>query len=250
MRYFIISILLLVSNLPVFCQVINVESQRIQSDTTGWLGGLGTGFLFEKNVVEVININVNAHLEYKTQKDLYLFLVNYSFLKGSGQTFSNNLFYHLRYNYKVNSFLRWEAFTQMQQNNVTGIRLRLLAGTGPRFKLSDSKKLTLYAGSSFMYEDEKEKTHPIIHHKDFRSSNYITATYKPSDATEIIATVFYQPLYKNFKDYRILNEITLKIKLVEKLSFTTGWYFLYDSKPAASTPKLDYSISNGIEYNF
>ncbi len=250
MRQFISLILFLFLSSPVFCQVVNIEGQRIQSDTTGWLGGLGTGFLFEKNVVEVININVNAHLEYKTQKNLYLFLVNYNFLKGSGQTFNNNLFYHLRYNYKVNDLLRWEVFTQMQQNNVTGIKFRLLAGTGPRFKLSGSNKLALYAGTSFMYEDEKEKTQPVIHHKDLRSSNYATTTYKPSDATELIATIFYQPLYKIFNDYRILNELTLKIKVAKKLSFTTGWYFLYDSKPAASAPNRDYSISNGIEYNF
>lgn len=250
MRYIFSILLVLFLGSPSFSQIVNVESQRIQSDTAGWLGSLGTGFLFEKNVVEVINISVDAHLEYKTDKNLYLFLVNYNLLKGSGQTFNNNLFYHLRYNYKINNVLRWEVFTQLQQNNVTGIKLRFLAGTGPRFKLAGSERLSLYAGTSVMYEDEKEKTQPVIHHKDFRSSNYASATYKPWKTTEVIGTIFYQPLYKNLNDYRILNEISIKFKLIKHLSFTVGWYYLYDSKPAASTPSLNYSISNGFQYDF
>ena len=231
-------------------QIVNVESQRMQSDTTGWLGSAGTNFMFQKNTVEVININVNAHVQYKTQKNLYLFLGSYNLLRGSGQTLSNNLFYHLRYNYKISNLLRWEVFTQLQQNSITGINIRVLAGTGPRFKLQGTKQLSLYAATAVMYEYEKEQTTPAIYHRDVRSSSYFTATYKPKDNIELIGSLFYQPLYKDFNDYRILNEISLKLKLGKRFNFVTGWYYLYDSKPAASTPNLNFSITNGIEYDF
>lgn len=239
--------------LPFFmsAQIVNIEGKRLQSDTTGWLGSFGSSFLFQNNAVKVLNINLTAHTEYKTKKGLYLFLADYNFLKGSGETLDDNFFYHLRYNYKVNmKWLRWEVFTQLQQNNITGIDLRFLAGTGPRFKLSGTKKLALYTGVATMYEYEKEKTSPAIYHRNLRSSNYITATCNPDDNIEIVGTVFYQPLYKNFNDYRILNEISLKFKLKKHLSFTTEWIYLYDRHPAASAPKLNYSISNGIEYSF
>lgn len=124
MRY-LLSILFLITYNISFAQIINVETQRIQSDTTGWFGNAGTSFLFEKNAVQIININAVAHVEYKTPKSLYLFLIDYNLLEGNGQTLNNNLFYHLRYNYKINKGLRWEAFTQLQQNNVTGIKLHL-----------------------------------------------------------------------------------------------------------------------------
>ncbi len=231
-------------------QVVNVESRRIQSDTTGWFGNAGTNFLFEKNAVKVVNINAVAHVEYKTLKSLYLFLIDYNLLEGNGQTLNNNLFYHLRYNYKINKWLRWEAFTQLQQNNVTGIKLRWLAGAGPRFKLAGSKKISLYAAIAAIFEYEKEKTDPVIYHRNVRSSNYLSLTYKPSENAELIGTVFYQPLISNLDDYRILNEIRIKFKFAKHLSFTTGWDYLYDSKPAANTPKLNYSISNGIEFSF
>ncbi len=250
MRYIFCSLFLVSIHQQSFTQIVNIESQRIHSDTTGWLGNIGTSFLFEKNAVKVININASGHIEYKTDKSLYLFLVNYNLLKGNGQTLNSNLFYHLRYNYKINKWLRWEVFTQLQQNNVTGIKLRFLTGTGPRFKLAGNKRLSLYAATSAMYEYEKGKTTPAIYHRDLRSNNYCSFTYKPSENSEIIGTIFYQPLFKDFSDYRVLNEINVKFQVIKHFSFTTGWFYLFDSKPAAATPKLNYSISNGIEYTF
>jgi putative salt-induced outer membrane protein YdiY len=250
MRYIICFFLFTVIHKTSFGQIVNIESQRIQSDTTGWFGNIGTGFLFEKNAIEVININSNAHVEYKSPKSLYLLLVNYSLLEGSGQTLNNNLFYHLRYNYKINKWMRWEVFTQLQQNSVTGIKLRLLAGSGPRFKLVRTKHVALYAATAGMYEYEKEQTDPTIYHRDLRSSSYLSFTYNPSKHVELMSTVFYQPLFGNFSDYRILNEINLKLTIVKHFSFTASWSYLYDSRPATGIPKLNYSISNGITYDF
>jgi len=68
MRYIICCFLFAVIHKASFAQIVNIESQRIQSDTTGWPGNIGTGFLFEKNAIEVININANAHVEYKSPK--------------------------------------------------------------------------------------------------------------------------------------------------------------------------------------
>ncbi len=231
-------------------QIVNIESQRIQSDSTGWLVNIGSNFLYQKNAIEVINIGVNAHVEYKSKKSLYLFLGNYNLLKGNGQTLNNNIFLHLRYNYKINKWLTWELFGQLQENQITGIKQRWLAGTGPRFKLLSNNRIALYAATAALYEYEEEQTIPIIYHRDVRSSSYFSLDYKIAKNAELISTIFYQPLFDDFGDFRILNEIGIKFKFVKHFSFSTNWYYLYDSRPAASTPKLNYSISNGIEYDF
>lgn len=230
-------------------QVINVENSRIQSDTTGWLGTVGTTFTFTKNVQEILNIDAAVHLQYKTQKDLYLFLANYNLLRGNSQTLSNNMFYHLRYNRKLNPWLRWEAFTQWQQNTVTNIELRALLGTGPRFKLHESKRFRLYAATLAMYEYEKERK-PAITHNDLRSDNYVSFTYQPNAVLSLTSTTFYQPLYKNLEDYRILNQFTLTVKATRHFSITTNWSYLFDSYSAAGAPKVNYAISNGFNYTF
>lgn len=231
-------------------QIVNVEGRRLKSDTTGWLGSMGTSVQVEKSAVRVINIQAEAQLEYKAPRSLYLFLINYNLLRGADQTLQNNVFAHIRYNYKLNRFLRWEAFSQLQNNNVTGIQSRFLLGTGPRFKLSDTKKLALYAATAAMYESEIEITKPPVHHKDIRSSSYASASWRPIEKTEVITTVFYQPIFTDVSDFRLLHELTLKFNFTKNFAFLTTWNYLFDSEPAAEKPKENYLIKNGIRYEF
>ncbi len=229
--------------------IVNVENSRIQSDTTGWKGNIGSSFSFAKNVQQVLNINAAMHLQYKTQKDLYLLLANYNLLKANKQEFSNNMFYHFRYNRKLGKVVRWEAFTQWQQNNITNIDVRALFGTGPRFKVIESKSFRFYAGTLVMYEHERDKN-PVVTYIDMRGDIYVSFTYEPNPVFDITATTFYQPLFRAPKDFRILNQITFSIKATKHLSLSTNWDYSYDAFPAIGTPEINYVISNGINYTF
>ena len=250
MRFIICYFLIGIIQSSSSAQIVNVESHRLQKDTTGWFGNFGTRFQFEKNAVEVININLTAYVEHQTAKGVYLFFANYNLLKGNNRSLYDNTFYHLRYNYKINPWLHLEAFTQLQRNDITGIGLRRLVGIGPRFKLVGGKKFILHAATAAMYEYEREKTIPIIYHNEIRSSSYVSLNYTPSAYTELSGTIFYQPLFSDYHNYRVLNEITAKFRIIKHLSFKIIWYYLHDSNPAAGTPKFNYSIINEIEYSF
>lgn len=250
MARYLLFVSLLLINIFAAAQIVNIETRRLQSDTTGWKGSLGANFSLIKNTQQIVSINTNAHLQYKAPKDLYLLLANYTLLRRNNQSLAQNMFYHLRYNRKLNDWVRWEAFTQWQQNAVTNIDLRLLAGTGPRFKLVDNEKLKLYAATAAMYEYEKEKTDPLKQHRDLRSSNYVSFTYVPRPSIEIISTTFYQPLYRHIKDFRLLNQISVHYKWSKHFSITTSWDYLYDAFPATGTPLINYTFTNGFAYAF
>jgi hypothetical protein len=49
------------------------------------------------------------------------------------------------------------VFGQYQNNDITQIDSRILAGTGPRFKLMKLPTFRLYAALLFMYEREKRQ---------------------------------------------------------------------------------------------
>lgn len=230
-------------------QIINVENSRIQSDTTGWRGNLGTGFGFTKNVQQIINLDAAMHLQYKTQKDLYLLLANFNLLRNRQQTLSNNMFYHLRYNRKLNAWLRWEVFTQWQQNTVTNIELRALVGAGPRFKLHESKPFRLYTGTLVMFEHETERR-PRIRHNDMRGDLYVSFTYQPTAQVSLTSTSFYQPLLRRPNDFRVLHQLTVNVKATSRFSILTNWSYLYDAVPAQGTPRVNYFITNGFAYTF
>ena len=229
--------------------IVNVENSRIQYDTTGWKGDVGTSFSYTKNVQQILSINATAHLQYKTEKDLYLLLGNYNLLTSFNQKLVNNMFYHLRYNRKLGEVVRWEAFTQWQQNSLTNIDLRAVVGTGPRFKMLESKKVRIYLGALAMYEHEIDKA-PKVVLNDIRSDNYLTFTFNPNPVFDVTSTTFYQPLFRRFSDFRILNQVTFNIKATKHFSISTNWDYSYDAFPALGTPNVNFTITNGFNYTF
>ena len=231
-------------------QIINVENARIQSDTTGWMGSVGALLSLTKNTEEIFLVQFNAHLQYKTKKDLFLILGNYGFLSGSSQNLINNSFIHLRYNRKLNKILRLEFFSQVLQNPVTKIDYRILTGAGPRFKLAEKKKFRLYAASLVMHEYERELNEEKTIHNDIRSSSYISFSFQPNENTEMVNTVFYQPLFSYLNDYRILDQFKFSVKAGKKLALTFNVNYLYDNKPVVGVPRINYTVSTGIEYDF
>lgn len=243
--------LFILSTEKTFAQIVNVESARMQSDTVGWMGSFGTSFSMTKNKVSIFGANADAHLQYKTSNDqgIWLILGNINFLKVEKSRFLSDGLLHLRYNRKVNEWLRWEFFGQFQNNEVTQIDSRLLFGTGPRFKLAKAKTFKMYAASLFMYESEKEATDPVIRHSDFRNSSYLSFTWLPKDYLELISTSYFQPLFKKFSDYRILNQLVFKVKATPHFSLAVKWNYLHDRFPAGTAPKTTYNFLTGFTYD-
>lgn len=233
-------------------QIANIESERIITDTTGWAGNIKIGLVITKDVNAVIQAVSEAHLQFKTVKSLFLLKASTNFTKAGGTTFVANNFLHLRHNYKLNSWLRWEEFTQLQNNKITGIDLRYLLGTGPRFKLYQSKSLALYLGNSIMYEYEREmdNENKQIINEHPRSSNYISLTYKPIDNLKIVHTSYFQTLFDFPDDHRINTQTDIEFKIYKKLSYTLSYKLLYDSKPAFKAPNTTYSFENYISWEF
>jgi hypothetical protein len=237
----------------IFCkssaQIVNIESARMQSDTVGWMGGAGLAATLRQSVAKILSMDAEAHFQYKTKNDkgLWLILGSYGFLKGGNLKYVSNRFAHLRYNRKVNNWLRWEVFTQLLNNLITQIDSRFLVGTGPRFKIVKNKILRLYAATLVMYEHEVEITTPAIRENDIRSSSYITFTFTPKNNIELISTTFYQPVFNNIKDYRILNQAIFKVKASKHFALSVKWDYLYDSFPAGTSPRTTYTLSTGID---
>lgn len=244
----ILLIVFLAAAFPATAQIVNIESKRMQTDSVGWKGSVNAAMSLTQNTQKIFGVNLGAHLQYKTSNDrgLWLILGQYGFLKSGGQKFISNSIGHIRYNRKLSNVIRWEVFGQLQYNLITQIKLRSLLGTGPRFRIVKKEKFRLYAASLFMYENEKELTTPVVVHNDFRSSSYVSFTIIPRENIEIISTTFYQPLMKQFSDFRILNQIVFAVKATEGFSMTLNWDYLYDRFPSGAAPRTTYSFSAGI----
>lgn len=239
---------------PLSAQIINIEKSRLRSkDSVGWSGNINAGFSVNKNVKTLISLSSSAQLQYKNVKNLYLLLGKIDFVKADADAFVNATFLHFRYNRKLNKYLRWEAFSQIQNNAITLVKFRGLLGTGPRFKLRDTEKFSLYAATLYMFEYDEEGTssNALIYRQEHRQSSYISLTWRPQKTNfECIATAYYQPLWSNFSDYRILLDLNLKFKIATHLSYSTVVNGMYDAFPAEKIPQTIYSISNRLSWDF
>lgn len=250
-KFYIISyffIFFVVPNIS-FSQIVNIESQRIITDTIGWSGDLGMSISAAKNTKSFFTFNGHGHLQFKSHKNLFLGILDYNLVHAGSEDFNNNAFGHIRYNRKVTNFFRAEMFTQIQFNEIARIEFRSLNGLGIRLKLSQYERAKFYYGLAYMFEYEEIKDELMIN-RDHRLSSYFTFTLKPESTILLSNTTYIQPKLNTFSDYRLSNNSRLVFNITNQLKFVTQFNYLFDSRPPKGVPKSSYEVKNGLNYRF
>lgn len=233
----------------LFSQVVNIESKRFLNDTNGFVGKIDFNFQITQNTQQIISLGNNVHVQYQKNKSRFLFLNDINFIKAGNTNFVNAGFQHLRYNYKIVNRITWEAFVQAQYNQILKLNLRLLGGTGPRFKLLKNDRIRLYWATLYMYEHE-DIAGEAIQYNTHRMSSYLTFSVNIGKNADFTSTTFYQPNIQNFTDYRIANDSSFELIINKKLNFKTGFNLLYDTQQPQGIPNLVYSLKNGLSFKF
>lgn len=231
-------------------QIINIESLRKVTDTTGWSGSIGLNVQLAKNTKTFFKIDNRIHVQHKSTKSIILFMNDIDFERYDGSNIVSSSIQHLRYNHILKPKIVWEAFIQTQYNAVSKIKFRSLFGTGPRFKLSSSEKYKIYLGTLMMYEYDKTDEEISIVNRDFRWSTYFSFSLYPSDKVTVVSTTYYQPKIDKFNDYRISSESSIRFNISEKLAFKSTFEIYFDEFPVIGIPKTQYNFTNGLVYSF
>lgn len=248
MKYLTI-LLLFVSQLS-FAQILNVESLRKVTDTSGWSGAVNLHLELKRNTNDFINLGSNIHVQYKMNKHLVLFKNDVSFEKIEGENFDNSLVSHVRYNYRFHDKIAWEVFTQGQYNKINLINFRGLLGTGPRFKISNSENYKFYLGTLAMFEYEEVDDGVTPLQRNIRGSSYLSFSLYPSDKISFVSTTYYQPNFSAFSDYRISSQSSFLVTVFKNFALQINYVFTYDAFPAVGIPKSQYNFNTGFTYSF
>lgn len=231
-------------------QILNAESLRKVTDTSGFSGAASLDFALKRNVNDFFTLGSNIHIQYKKTNHLVLFKNDLNFQKIEGEKLENSYIAHLRYNYRFHPHISWEVFVQGQYNKVNLIDFRGLLGTGPRFKLTNSENYKFYLGAAAMYEHEKVADGVTPLQRKFRGSSYFSFSMYPSEHISIISTTYYQPLFSSFSDYRISSQSSLLVGLFTNFSVKLSHTFVYDAFPAIGIPNSQYEFTTGVAYTF
>jgi len=230
-------------------QILNIEQERINSDTSRWAGSAKTSIQYSKIGQELFNGSAYMHIQYKTKRSIFLTLSEYNLTKASGSDIINAGAQHFRYNYKLNNRFTGEMFTQFQFNKVLKVKFRWLLGVGPRVNIVKTKPFSLFLAVSYMYEYEELYDSDILNH-NHRLSSYISSNLKIKDNLSLINTTYFQPKINKYSDYRLLSQSDLKVGITKHFSFLISYIYFYDAFPAIGVPKETQYLANSIAYNF
>ncbi len=248
-RIILLCVFSLISGL-LSAQLVNIESQRMQTDSLRF--ALNGDFSFnhtnnDGNQVNQINADITTQLKSKDLRKIYFFLGNFRLINSGEQNLQNSWFLHGRFNYKFDQLqaLRLESFIQGQYNQLLVVEQRNLIGAGLRVKWIDKERFTGYAGNSYMYEVEYS-TRAGTTRYNHRNSTYLTVSYAPkSDKFSVTNTVYFQPLYRDLSDYRILEQFRLDIPLFRWLSVFTLYNYYFDSNTPLNTNEYTSNLNFG-----
>ena len=251
-RILLLSILFLIPGL-LSAQLVNIESKRIQTDSVRFTLAADFSFNHSNNdgiQVTQIDAALTTQLKSKDLRKIYFLLGNYRLIDAEEGNLQNAWFLHGRFNYQFTEVLRFEAFVQGQYNQLLVVEQRNLIGAGLRVKWMDKERFTGYAGNSYMYEVEYSERAGTTNY-NHRNSTYLTLSYAAkADKFSVANTVYYQPLYRDISDYRILEQFRLDVPLSGWLSVFTIYNYYFDSQTPLNTEEYTSNLNIGAGIRF
>lgn len=211
-------------------QTVNIESKRMQSDSIRFVfrGDFG-GKYNDNNGKYILQIksSIATQVKSKDLNTIYFLVANQDLIKSMDNSFNDSWFLHFRANHEITDLFRLEAFVQNQNNKVLDMKNRFLLGAGVRLKLVSTDFMRLYMGNSYMYEIEQGiSTEETFY--NHRNSTYLSFSVSLFNNTvEAISTTYFQPLYSDFSNYNLLEQLKLDFSLSKKISLFSLFNYSY-----------------------
>lgn len=211
----------------------SIENSRGNTDKDEYKGG--------------IRIQYDNNSSYVTWAEASM---NYAEVEKTKNT--NKAYLHLRY---IHTFydkqnVNYELFGQVQTNEFTKIKDRLLAGGGYRFFLAHATMGKVFVGAGAFYEHINYTTQIDPRENNARANLYISYTNDLEEDTTISYVGYYQPKFDDFNDYIVTNSLEFQVHMYKQLYISIKVNYDYDTKPAIGVEKRDFTQTTSLRYKF
>ena len=236
-------------------QILNIEKRRLEKkEDNFFVGNVGVHFNYNnrsptlRQPARVMDTGLSSNIAYFTEDHVFL-LINDAEIVNAGLS-------HARAQFFREARVGFEVYTQFQYDRPRGMRRRGLLGAGPRFRLYESEKFELTAGTGVMYEQENwrfPEESAIAVARFAKWSSYLSTRLEPREGVNINAIVYYQTGYDRtfglFR-HRITGDVNLSVALMEKLSLTSSFSISYETEPIVPIIPVIFASLNGIRVDF
>jgi len=230
---------------------VNVEVLRKELTESGWSAKADASVTYYSGNTEGIQLGGSAlvgvrsgvHLAYVNGTGQYTHL--------GGELSVARTCGHARYNLELLPWLWLEVFAQAESDQFRSLRLRQLFGVGLRAAVGEGDVGALYYGTSYMLEQTvlSEEASQVRLRPDFvhRSNHYASASLNlDEDRIKVTNTLYYQPRFDRFSDYRLLDIASLDVQMWKAVSLGIRATLRYESLVPEDVKSHDLSVTNTL----
>ena len=224
---------------PMFSwgQVVNIESDR-GGDKQGLHGSNEVGLSLQRGNVKVFQYQLGLRADYISGDHHALIIGSSAYGENNGKPFQDQSYTHLRWSAMWWGHVGTEIFAQVQTAEFQLLTLRQLTGCGLRFTLL-SDHLAIGVGGMTDYERistiEADKL-------DIRATSYIRIGKEWKNKVKGQLITYFQPLFEDLEDYRILTTGSLEFTLNNVFSVVNELNYAYDTRPPEQVVNNDLQI--------
>ncbi|MBC7173324.1 MAG: hypothetical protein H5U40_12875, partial [Polyangiaceae bacterium] len=223
----------------VFGQPVNAEVLTTNLFEDHWSGNIDGSLALARGNVNLLDVGGGARVQYQTlypspavepeEPAAPPFLRQRVFLRASTRfaeqndsNIINQGFVHLRWSAMWHRRVGSDLFSQHQFNQFFRLRVRSLLGAGLRLAMVHEPRFLLWGGSGYMFERERidvqEGATDAPRSTAHRWATFCTARLVLAEGRFLVQnTIFFQPRFDAFADYRLLEELEAMAKLTDLL---------------------------------
>jgi hypothetical protein len=232
---------------------VNTEQLRRSDSTTGVFFQAGTSLGLARGNSEYVSMDGDARIDLVREGNNHFIVGSYRFKESQEGKISNKGFLHVRSMWKTGDVITLEGFGQVEFNEFLSLNNRNLLGCGVRMHAIKWKNaagmavLNMYLGVGGMFEHELYIiSNGSVRNDGFRSTNYLTISWRPQDGTSASIIAYLQPLLNDLDDVRMTTDASVEFRLFAHLFFNISVSYRYHSRPMIDVERYDLELTNGI----
>lgn len=237
---------------------VNTEKYRKYGIGEGYKVNFSTFLNFRTGKTQYTSWKGNIRVDYSKNQFGYFLVGNLDKKSTSEKRIQNEGFLHLRGIWRLTDQLNWESFLQRQFDEFIDLRYRNLVGTTLNYRWIDkigkrdsTARFSSNVSIGIMYEMENYSAEPDnIKKYLFRSTNFFTIDWSIHKKLSLNSVVYYQPAYYDFKDFRMIADLSFDYYIHEYFALVFLFSGRYNSKPVTPVKKYDLSFENGFRVKF
>lgn len=237
-------------------QIVNVQALLEDEPEPGVSGKVEASGDWRTGNTRLLRVGAAAALQYACGPHRGFAIVRGDYgQSGSPLTkYLSKTFEHVRYRWSASPRWTAEVFAQNEADEFRRLRLRALAGAGPRLTVASADELTAHVGVAYMFEYElrpddggADSGRGSAAH---RVSSYVTGAYARDPKVRVHATAYVQPRLDAPRDLRVLIEAGLTVALSSSISYKTAFTLGHDSRPPDGTNRTDTALQSALSLAF